>query len=252
MRLFTPASRRAFTLIELLVVIAIISILASMIFPSFARAREMARRTSCASNMKQLFLGFTQYVQDNDERFPRAGNFQNWGDGGHWVAGINGNAASDGAPGALASLAAPFKASGVKALVAQGAIYPYVKNTQVFVCPSSRDGRDSGLSYSMNCALSGQAEFAVQSATEVALLVDEAFPSDGYFWANADVTASDQMTQVHNGGGNIGFVDGHVKFYPFARFPAGDNKTSDGAIKIRTSGQPRFFDEGMAACSTFK
>jgi prepilin-type N-terminal cleavage/methylation domain-containing protein/prepilin-type processing-associated H-X9-DG protein len=62
--------RKAFTLIELLVVIAIISILAAILFPVFARARENARRTSCLSNQKQIGLGFLQYFQDYDEQFP--------------------------------------------------------------------------------------------------------------------------------------------------------------------------------------
>jgi prepilin-type N-terminal cleavage/methylation domain-containing protein len=61
---------RAFTLIELLVVIAIIAILAAILFPVFAQARENARKTSCLSNMKQISLGLMQYVQDYDERFP--------------------------------------------------------------------------------------------------------------------------------------------------------------------------------------
>jgi len=68
---FTTAKpHRGFTLIELLVVIAIIAILAAILFPVFARARENARRSSCQSNMKQIGLGVAQYVHDYDERMP--------------------------------------------------------------------------------------------------------------------------------------------------------------------------------------
>jgi prepilin-type N-terminal cleavage/methylation domain-containing protein/prepilin-type processing-associated H-X9-DG protein len=63
---------RGFTLIELLVVIAIIAILAAILFPVFARARENARRSSCQSNLKQIGLGIMQYTQDYDERYPAA------------------------------------------------------------------------------------------------------------------------------------------------------------------------------------
>ena len=63
--------RNAFTLIELLVVIAIIAILAAILFPVFAQAREKARQTSCTSNLKQLGLGISMYAQDYDEMFPR-------------------------------------------------------------------------------------------------------------------------------------------------------------------------------------
>ena len=72
---------RGFTLIELLVVIAIIAILAAILFPVFARAREKARQTTCLSNVKQLTLGHLMYAQDYDERFSGSYNFTpaQWG-----------------------------------------------------------------------------------------------------------------------------------------------------------------------------
>ena len=236
--------RAAFTLIELLTVIAIIAILASMIFPSFARAREMARRASCQSNMKQLFLGFAQYTQDYDERYPKAGNYQAWENKGHWVAGKNSTDAST----ALTDIAAPYNAKANRADIVGGALFTYVKSEQIYVCPSAKDGQKIGLSYSMNCALSGNAMFSVQDDSSVALLVDEAYPSDGYFWATDAAEGSDQMQQIHNGGGNILFCDGHVKFYSFAAFHAGDNSgdTASQTIKTRITGQPRFFDSQAA------
>jgi prepilin-type N-terminal cleavage/methylation domain-containing protein/prepilin-type processing-associated H-X9-DG protein len=119
--------RTGFTLIELLVVIAIIAILAAILFPVFARARENARRASCLSNMKQLGLGIMQYTQDFDETMPFAGRTaQVSGCNGSWC----GHWAQD--------------------------VQPYVKSLQVFGCPSdSGSGRDAGgngigISYAAN------------------------------------------------------------------------------------------------------
>ncbi len=106
--MITYQKRRAsaFTLIEILVVISIIAILAAILFPAFARARENARRTSCLSNLRQIGLGLQQYTQDYDEQNSRS-----------WYV-------SSGASDALGS----YKW--------MDAIYPYVKSEQIFNCPS--------------------------------------------------------------------------------------------------------------------
>ena len=103
--------RRGFTLIELLVVIAIIAILAAILFPVFAKAREKARQTSCLSNMKQLSLGYLQYAQDYDERTPES----------YWLA---------------VALPATSRLWGTSYMSGPENVYPYVKNLQVYVCPS--------------------------------------------------------------------------------------------------------------------
>jgi prepilin-type N-terminal cleavage/methylation domain-containing protein/prepilin-type processing-associated H-X9-DG protein len=100
------AKSRGFTLIELLVVIAIIAILAAILFPVFARAREKARQTSCLSNLKQLGLGLQMYVQDFDETMPPYVVI--------WDNGIRSHGYYD-------------------------LIFPYVKNEEIFVCPSQHD-----------------------------------------------------------------------------------------------------------------
>src|SRR5471032_1907295 len=76
---------KAFTLIELLVVIAIIAILAAILFPVFAKAREKARQSTCASNEKQLGLAILQYVQDYDELYPGLNNLNGFG-GSNYIA----------------------------------------------------------------------------------------------------------------------------------------------------------------------
>lgn len=96
--------RQGFTLIELLVVIAIIAILAAILFPVFARARENARKSNCQSNLKQIGLALRSYSQDYDERYPCYRFFDN-------------------IPGVTYSW--------------RIALLPYVKNRDIFVCPSA-------------------------------------------------------------------------------------------------------------------
>lgn len=104
-------ANRGFTLIELLVVIAIISILAAILFPVFARARENARRASCMSNEKQIGLGLLMYTQDYDERTTQVSY------------GLN----TDG-PADPTTVPPTYHW--------MDAIYPYVRSEQIFDCPS--------------------------------------------------------------------------------------------------------------------
>jgi prepilin-type N-terminal cleavage/methylation domain-containing protein/prepilin-type processing-associated H-X9-DG protein len=133
----------AFTLIELLVVIAIIAILAAILFPVFARARENARRASCQSNLKQIGLGIMQYTQDYDERMPGS-TANNGGDSYHSLSYY---------------------------------VNPYVKSTQIFKCPS--DTTSNVYSYGYNyvyLALNGISNAVaiakIQTPAETVELVD--------------------------------------------------------------------------------
>jgi prepilin-type N-terminal cleavage/methylation domain-containing protein/prepilin-type processing-associated H-X9-DG protein len=109
------ASARGFTLIELLVVIAIIAILAAILFPVFARAREAARKTSCASNLRQIGTAMAMYVQDYEGAYPlHYTRIFTPATGGYWFGGINAGVVDK----------------------TQGMLYPYTKNHQIQLCPS--------------------------------------------------------------------------------------------------------------------
>ena len=250
------ARRRAFTLIEILVVVAIIALLAGLLFPVFSRAREEGRKTSCLNNMRQLGIAFQQYASDSRGKYPLAANFQAWGVGkGHWVAGTPSPIASPNDPTyALAALAPnasdDFPATGRSADVENGALFPYVKSTAIYICPSDRDGEVKHLSYTMNCALASLSASRIRSPGDIVLLVDEGFATDGFFWAvNTTAvtglgTSTDRLAKRHNGGGNMLFADGHVKYYSFESFPL--DATPQGlANKWKTGGSPRFHDRSF-------
>ena len=244
------APRRAFTLVEILVVIAIIGILSAILFPVFGRARENGRKTVCLSNMKQLGLAFQQYTQDSRGKYPLAANYQGWAPGNaHWVAGTageNGKLAKDEVNGDFPYNDTPVPAP--KANVEAGALYPYVKSTAVYICPSNRDGQLKGLTYSMNCAVSGLANTRILSPGDIVVLVDEQYANDGFFWATSDANSTDKLTQVHNGGGNLLFADGHAKYFPYDTFPL-DKSTTGLANKSRMTGSPRFHDRAFGSPS---
>ena len=201
-------TRSAFTLIELLVVIAIIAILAAILFPVFARARENARRSSCQSNLKQIGLGIAQYTQDYDERYV----FQ-------FNTATNDFADSPG-----------NEDSWIYRL------QPYVKSYQLFRCPSAQDWTavpptaTSATSYVINGVIGGTTEVgagrslaAVQSPSTL-IGVHEFYTSsrsqprprfipngntgNGYWNGLLDSIADIN----HFDGGNLLFADGHVKF----------------------------------------
>lgn len=193
--------KQGFTLIELLVVIAIIAILAAILFPVFARAREKARQASCTSNLKQLALAEHMYVQDYDEKFP---NFN----------------------------AGPPRYERWDVL-----ILPYIKNEQLYRCPSEYTSGGRAVStYGMNVRLmdpqaSGWPSIlvnpnlaAVQQPANVLLLADRNTEGwarqvrhgnviGGFSIVSREYHFSNTFDLRHNEGDNIAFVDGHVKWY---------------------------------------
>jgi prepilin-type N-terminal cleavage/methylation domain-containing protein/prepilin-type processing-associated H-X9-DG protein len=211
--------RKGFTLIELLVVIAIIAILAAILFPVFAKAREKARQASCLSNVKQLGLGIMSYAQDYDEKLPpRYYRFDPAVPGGpNWCDHL---------------------------------VQPYIKNTQVIMCPST-----TGKSYGYNQQYINMVSIgSIVSPAETVMLaeVKKSFNDTGTtgwdlsvfppstFGNPPSIPATDEDDMpvtgdpiyaprargVHNGGGNIGFCDGHAKWMTTTQFYYGQVPTN--------------------------
>lgn len=194
------SSSKAFTLIELLVVIAIIAILAAILFPVFAQAREKARQSSCLSNQKQLGLAFMQYVQDYDEAFPSV---------------------YDGQSNLISANALHFWPY---------AIQPYVKNNDVYRCPNEQS--TNAVSYLANSFTGLRADAAITTPTQTILLADGNLgESNGKLPTNAatgnglneDYSLYCQPYRLKNPGrktprhgerANLVFCDGHAKISP--------------------------------------
>jgi len=204
--------KQGFTLIELLVVIAIIAILAAILFPVFARAREKARQSACLSNCKQLGLAVMQYVQDYDGCYPDAASTGLWD---YTVGYIGGPFISEYAIRIWADQAHTTPYGMGKTL------NPYVKNMQIFVCPSDPkvDRWTAGWargSYYMRHAIDAYAfsvrmpvaESVIKRPAQLVMAGEEAWHWGGalpWFWDWTDVGPSKDANGV--------FFDGHAKVF---------------------------------------
>lgn len=202
--------RRGFTLIELLVVIAIIAILAAILFPVFAKAREKARQSSCLSNVKQIMLANLSYAQDYDELLPQL--YRTGGPYGYvpWTA----------------------------------AIAPYIKNEQIFVCPSNSfnhcttvgrwayvlwhdywpnsygyntwngGGNADAMPWDPYSGSQGMALGQIKRPSEVIHIGDNHQDCYQMYWTDSNFVDNFNVSpnRPHNEGGNFAFVDGHAKW----------------------------------------
>ncbi len=220
--------RSGFTLIELLVVIAIIAILAAILFPVFAQAREKARSAACLSNVKQLASAVLMYTQDYDELLP------------HHAADVQ-----------------DFLNPAVAPTWQRGTL-PYIKNDKVFFCPSSPQAPTQPenatnrlwprSSYQGNCVVisrTGTALARIPNPADILFAQENFFKffnaynrptqsgSNFYYWHLIDCRpqypglpmtggpCGEQYNSRHFSGGNLVFVDGHAKYFQVARMRSG-------------------------------
>lgn len=223
--------RQGFTLIELLVVIAIIAILAAILFPVFARARESARRASCLSNMKQIGTGMMMYTQDYDSGYPLS-----------WACLDTAASCPAGAletdtskPAGIFTSRGNNGGSG-NYKTWMDLIYPYTKSVQIFVCPSSTTPANTP-NYGYSVAFSGYGPFttrfggttpaytpinmaAVTRPAEVISVVEYSsqfgYTTGPWNMSFAHTPSSDAVTP-HLDGGIAAYADGHAKWRPRAR-----------------------------------
>lgn len=210
--------KRGFTLIELLVVIAIISILAAILFPVFARARENARRASCLSNLKQLGLGAMMYSQDYDEKILR-------------LTTCGSTELETGKTTTNTSACAAPSAGYVHLWM--HSLYPYVKSVQVFNCPSANmtsphrftGGYEAYISYGYNRNQFDQTGSSGNSISITQILR----PSENIMFADSKLLKDDSLKDEssnynlsyvvnqntfdarHLNTVNIAYFDGHAK-----------------------------------------
>lgn len=213
------AHRSGFTLIELLVVIAIIAILASILFPVFARARAKARQSACLSNLKQLGLAFMSYATDYDDLLPNLGPSK-----ANWTYGWYQNAAY-----------LPYYRT------TYGCLLPYIKNGQLWFCqddPFKGYAKGQGGWGASSDAAAGRVSYAfctqwdTYGGVEDPLCPSWNTPTDIVGTTNLSPSEQNLMCDnglyndsspadsgAHNIGSNFLFLDGHVKWSPRGQWP---------------------------------
>jgi prepilin-type N-terminal cleavage/methylation domain-containing protein/prepilin-type processing-associated H-X9-DG protein len=197
---------KGFTLIELLVVIAIIAILAAILFPVFARAREKAQQTSCLNNVKQMGLAAMMYAQDYDET---------------------------NVPCSTTNVTVVYqRPDGTRTTLTWGPWYaliqPYAANPHIFICPSATvDIFDRSTAYGANLLVTGRTfDLPVVKLAEIRYPAETIlFADSAWTGSTADYSANNQwrlrdyhhpsffIPARHNGGANMAFCDGHAKWH---------------------------------------
>ena len=208
-----PDRPRGFTLIELLVVIAIIAILAAILFPVFAKAREKARQSSCSANVKQIQTAVLQYCQDYDETYSKARNFNS-------------------SLGLYVTTHLPYIKSpqlyqcpsleqngytGTATIAALGGM-PYNKimyGWNLGTNPGTATGYDNGMGYYEGDGQPWRKMAQIEQPAETINLADISYRKgtyNNYLYLVHPDSDKTYLPNLHNEGGNYGFCDGHVKW----------------------------------------